>query len=243
MYLSILLLPLISSFISPNRTCGVKGSPMLSTFVMFITTILVGFVFFEVGFSGAPVELNLGAWIDNGHILVDWSFIFDSLAVSMFLPIAFITFLVQLYSMEYMGSDPHVSRFFSLLSIFSFSMLIMVTGNNLIMILLGWEMVGIISYLLVNFWFTRIAANMASMQALFLNKIGDWFFILGIILAISLFGDLSLATLFSLASELNNNLVFLFTLGILGAAVAKSALIGLHPWLPNAMEGPTPVSS
>jgi NADH-ubiquinone oxidoreductase chain 5 len=103
--------------------------------------------------------------------------------------------------------------------------------------------VGIVSYLLVNFWFTRIAANQASLSALFLNKIGDMGFILGLVLCISIFSDLSLGTLFNLASFINGDILFLLTLSFLLAAMAKSAMVGLHTWLPKAMEGPTSVSA
>ena len=131
----------------------------------------------------------------------------------------------------------HKSRFFALLSLFTFTMLILVTGENLLVILLGWEKVGLVSYLLVNFWYTRIAANKASMSALFLNKIGDLFFMLAIVFAIGMFSDLSLSTIFSLISHLNGDLIFLFSLFFIGAAAAKSALIPQHCWLPKAKEG------
>jgi NADH-ubiquinone oxidoreductase chain 5 len=196
-----------------------------------------------VGLSGSTVHLIIGNWIDFGYLFIEWNLLFDTLTVSMYLPIVFISFLIQIYSKEYMGHDPYTSRFFSLLSLFTFTMLILVTGENLLIILLGWEGVGLVSYLLVNFWYTRIAANMASMSALFLNKIGDLFFILGIVLAIGIFSDLSLTTIFSLISHLNGNLIFLFSFCFIGAAAAKSALIPLHTWLPKAMEGPTSVSA
>jgi NADH-ubiquinone oxidoreductase chain 5 len=136
-----------------------------------------------------------------------------------------------------------VTRFFSLLSLFAVTMLILVTGKNLLIILLGWEGVGIVSYLLVNFWYTRIAANKASKSALFLNKIGDMFFIIALILAIGIFSDLSLSTIYSLANKINPDILFIFTICIIIAASAKSALIGFTPWLAKAMEGPTSVSA
>jgi NADH-ubiquinone oxidoreductase chain 5 len=148
-----------------------------------------------------------------------------------------------MYSLEYMGHDPHKSRFFSLLSLFAVTMLILVTGNNLLIILLGWEGVGIVSYLLINFWFTRNAANMASMSALFLNKIGDMFFIIALILTKAIFADLSLSTIYSITAYINGNLLFFLTICLVLAASAKSALIGFTPWLAKAMEGPTSVSA
>ena len=161
----------------------------------------------------------------------------------MYLPIVFISFLIQFYSLEYMGHDPHISRFFSLLSLFTFTMLILVSTDNLFLLLLGWEGVGLVSYLLVNFWYTRIAANKAAMTALFLNKIGDLFFIFALVFSIGIFSDLSLSTIFSLIPHLNGDLIFILTICFIIAASAKSALIPLNSWLPLAMEGPTSVSA
>jgi NADH-ubiquinone oxidoreductase chain 5 len=134
-------------------------------------------------------------------------------------------------------SNRHKSRFFALLSLFTLTKLVLVTGENLLIILLGWEGVGIVSYLLVNFWYTRIAANKASKSALFINKIGDLLLILAIIFAIGIFSDLSLSTIFSIIPHLNSDLILILSILLIGAASAKSALIPLHTWLPKAMEG------
>lgn len=122
-------------------------------------------IFWEVGLSGSPVSIELGNWIDLGNICIEWNFYFDALTVLMFLPIVIISFLIQVYSLEYMAHDPHKARFFSLLSLFAVTMMILVTGENLLIILFGWEGVGIVSYLLVNFWYTGIEANMSSKSA------------------------------------------------------------------------------
>lgn len=132
---------------------------------MKLAAITSKIIFYEVGFSGSPVSIELGNWIDYGNILIEWNLYYDTLTVSMYLPIVIISFLIQIYSLEYMGNDPHVTRFFSILSLFAVAMLILVTGENLLIIILGWEAVGIVSYLLVNFWYTRLAANMASKSA------------------------------------------------------------------------------
>jgi NADH-ubiquinone oxidoreductase chain 5 len=243
MYLSILFIPLKASILANNRYCGVKGGPVLSVLCKKIGAITSIIIFYEVGITGSPVSIDLSTWIDLGNILIEWNFFYDSLTVSMYLPIVIISFLIQKYSLEYKGHDPHVTRFFSLLSLFAVTMLILVTGKNLLIILLGWEGVGIVSYLLVNFWYTRIAANKASKSALFLNKIGDMFFIIALILAIGIFSDLSLSTIYSLANKINPDILFIFTICIIIAASAKSALIGFTPWLAKAMEGPTSVSA
>lgn len=137
MYLSIILLPLLSSFLATNRNNGMIGGPILSVICQMISAILTLIVFFEVGFNGAPVILSQGNWIDNGNLLIEWSLLFDSLTVSMYQPVCIISFLIQIYSLEYLGSDPSKSRFFSLLSLFSFAMLMLVTGENLLIILQG----------------------------------------------------------------------------------------------------------
>jgi NADH-ubiquinone oxidoreductase chain 5 len=142
-----------------------------------------------------------------------------------------------------MHGDPYICRFITLLSLFSFTKIILVTADNLLILLLGWEGVGIISYLLVNFWYTGINNNKASLSALFLNKIGDYGLKIFIIASFSIFSDLNLSLIFSLIPYLNSELLFLFSLGILLAAMAKSAILPLHTWLPKAKAGPTPVSA
>ena len=139
MFLCIIILPLLSCLIATNRKNGMIYGPILSVLCMGVAAILSLIAFFEVGLSGSPVIESLGNWIDNGNILIEWSFIFDTLTVSMYLPIVIISFLIQIYSLEYMGSDPHKQRFFSILSLFAFTMQVLVTGENLFIILLGWE--------------------------------------------------------------------------------------------------------
>lgn len=147
MYLSILIFPLFASIIATNRHCGKVGGPILAVICKKKGAVSSIIIFYEVGLSGSPVSLELGNWIDFGNILIEWNFYYDTLTVSMYLPIAIISFLIQIYSLEYMGHDAHKSRFFSLLSLFAVTMLILVTGENLLIILLGWEGVGIVSYL------------------------------------------------------------------------------------------------
>lgn len=243
MYLSILLLPLLASLAGNSRICGVYGGPRLSAFLLFIATIFSLIAFFEVGFNGSPVSVILGDWINNGNIHLSWDFIFDSLTVSMLIPIMIISTCVQLYSLEYLRTDPHISRFFSILSLFTFAMLLLIAGDNLFIVFFGWEAVGLVSYLLVNFWYTSTSNNLAAMKALFMNKIGDWGFILAIVFSMSIYSDLSFPTIFALSSKTDGNLLLLFNLSIILAASAKSAQIGLHSWLAAAMCGPTPVSS
>lgn len=139
MYLSILILPLLGSFLATNRKAGMVGGPQLSVMCMQLSVILCLQIFYEVGLNGSPVHIILGNWINYGNIQIEWNLLFDSLTVTMYLPIVIISFFIQLYSLEYLGQDPHKSRFFALLSLFTFTMLILVTGENLLIILLGWE--------------------------------------------------------------------------------------------------------
>lgn len=164
-----------------------------------------------------------------------------------------ISSLVHLYSIGYLDEDPHTPRFMSYLSIFTFFMLILVTADNLVQMFVGWEGVGIASYLLINFWFSRLAANQAALKALITNRIGDFGLSLAIFLSFLIFGSVDYLTLFSLAPlfentnlfVLNTNISFfsLFGFFLVLGAVGKSAQLGLHVWLPDAMEGPTPVSA
>nr|YP_009659004.1 NADH dehydrogenase subunit 5 [Synchytrium microbalum]QCQ69002.1 NADH dehydrogenase subunit 5 [Synchytrium microbalum] len=243
MYLSILLLPLCGSLLATNRKNGSIGGPILSIICILTTTLLATIAFWEVGLNGSTVSLKLGYWIKSNYLNIEWALLFDSLTVSMFIPVLYISSLVQIYSLGYMDGDPHLSRFFSYLSLFSFFMLILITGENLLVLFLGWEGVGLASYLLINFWFTRIAANMAALKAFLMNRVGDWALSLGLLLTIALTADLSFATIFSLASYLNTNLILILAILLLIGASAKSAQLGLHSWLASAMEGPTPVSA
>ena len=178
MYLSLIFLPIQGGQLS-NRFNGNKLGPLQSIFSMFITLIQTLVSFYEVAQCGSPVTVNQGHWIKYEQIQQDWSFTFDSLTVSMFLPVVIISFLVQQYSYSYMNGDPHIVRFFFYLSFFTFSMILLITGDNQVIQFLGWESVGVASYQLINFWFTRIAANLAAMKAFQINRLGDYGLMLG----------------------------------------------------------------
>nr|YP_009348223.1 NADH dehydrogenase subunit 5 [Pseudogymnoascus destructans]APY18129.1 NADH dehydrogenase subunit 5 [Pseudogymnoascus destructans] len=208
-----------------------------------LTTLLATVAFFEVGLNNIPVSINLFRWIDSESLNVLWGFQFDSLTVSMLIPVLIVSSLVHVYSIGYMSHDPHNQRFFSYLSLFTFMMVILVTANNFLLMFVGWEGVGICSYLLVSFWFTRIAANQSSISALLTNRVGDAFFMIGMFAILWSFGNIDYSTVFSLAPFVNENIVTIIGVCLLIGAMAKSSQIGLHVWLPMAMEGPTPVSA
>ncbi len=161
----------------------------------------------------------------------------------MLIPVLIVSSLVHVYSIGYMSHDPHNQRFFSYLSLFTFMMIILVTANNFLLMFVGWEGVGICSYLLVSFWFTRIAANQSSMSAFLTNRVGDCFLTIGMFTIIWSFGNLDYYTVFSLAPYYNNDIILIIGICLLIGAMAKSSQVGLHVWLPMAMEGPTPVSA
>jgi len=245
MYLAIIVLPLLGSIVSGffGRKVGVKGSQIITCGSVIITTILVILAFFEVGLNNIPVSINLFRWIDSESLNVLWGFNFDSLTVSMLIPVLIVSSLVHVYSIGYMSNDPHNQRFFSYLSLFTFMMIILVTANNLLLMFVGWEGVGICSYLLVSFWFTRIAANQSSMSAFLMNRVGDCLLTIGIFATLWSFGNVDYTTVFSLSPFINENIITIIGICLLIGAMAKSSQVGLHVWLPQAMEGPTPVSA
>nr|YP_009687554.1 NADH dehydrogenase subunit 5 [Ramalina intermedia]QDX14936.1 NADH dehydrogenase subunit 5 [Ramalina intermedia] len=245
MYLAIIVLPLLGSIVSGffGRKVGVSGAQLIACLCVVTTTFMAILAFVEVALNSIPVYLSLFRWIDSESINVLWAFNFDSLTVSMLIPVLIISSLVHIYSIGYMGHDPHNQRFFSYLSLFTFMMIILVTANSFLLMFVGWEGVGVCSYLLVSFWFTRIAANQSSMSAFLTNRVGDCFLTLGMFVIIRTFGNLDYSVVFSLAPFVNENTIAVVGICLLIGAMAKSSQIGLHIWLPLAMEGPTPVSA
>jgi NADH-ubiquinone oxidoreductase chain 5 len=236
-----------------GRHLGYKGSCLITTSYVFLSFLFSLIGFYEVGFLDSCVYLKLFTWLDSDVINVDWGFLFDSLSMSMCCIITFISTLVHLYSIEYMSQDPHLSRFMSYLSLFTFFMLLLITADNLIQMFIGWEGVGLCSYLLINFWFTRIQANKSAIKAMLLNRIGDFGIMIGILLVFVTFKAVDYSTIFALTPlfttetilifNLNCHLLSLIGIFLFVGATGKSAQLGLHTWLPDAMEAPTPVSA
>ena len=245
MYLTLITLPLLGSIVSGffGRKVGVTGSHIITCSAVIITTVLSILTFFEVGINNISVYINLFRWIDSESLNVSWGFVFDSLTVSMLIPVLIVSSLVHVYSIGYMSHDPHNQRFFSYLSLFTFMMIILVTSNNFLLMFVGWEGVGVCSYLLVSFWFTRIAANQSSISAFLTNRVGDCFLTIGMFAILWSFGNIDYSTVFSIAPLMTDNLITIIGICLLIGAMAKSSQIGLHVWLPMAMEGPTPVSA
>nr|YP_009019493.1 NADH dehydrogenase subunit 5 [Gracilaria salicornia]AHG53080.1 NADH dehydrogenase subunit 5 [Gracilaria salicornia] len=255
MYLLILWLPLVGSILTGflGRFLGHKGSGIISVVCVCLSMFLSFVAFYEVGLMGLTHCILVSSWIEVGILKISWSFLFDSLTVTMLVVITVISSLVHLYSLEYMQNDPHLPRFMSFLEIFTFFMLILVTADNLVQMFVGWEGVGLASYLLINFWFTRLAANQSAIKALVVNRIGDFGLSLGILAVFFTFQSVDYFTIFSLSPLMSDyyldfggfKILALTLIGIFLfiGAVGKSAQLGLHTWLPDAMEGPTPVSA
>ena len=171
MYLLLVFLSLIGSCFAGlfGRYLGSHGSAIVTTCCLFLSFLISLFAFYEVALVGCFVYIKLATWISSEVLNIDWGFMFDSLTVTMCVVVTFISFLVHLYSIEYMALDPHLARFMSYLSLFTFFMLILVTADNFVQMFVGWEGVGLCSYLLINFWFTRIQANKAAIKAMIIK--------------------------------------------------------------------------
>ncbi len=193
-------------------------------------------------------------WLTSGDYRFEVGFLIDSLTATMMIVVTSVSLMVHLYTIGYMQEDPGYNRFFSYISLFTFSMLMLVMSNNFMQLFFGWEAVGLVSYLLIGFWYTRPTAIFANMKAFLVNRVGDFGFILGIGLVLTYFGSLDYATVFQKAPEFAQttiniwgkaewSLMTVTCILLFIGAMGKSAQLGLHTWLPDAMEGPTPVSA
>jgi NADH-ubiquinone oxidoreductase chain 5 len=255
MYLLLVFFPLIGSISAGlfGRYLGSKGAQIVTTSCLAASTVLSWYAFMEVGVCGNTVYIDLFTWIDSEMLHASWGFLFDSLTVIMLITVTTVSGMVHLYSVGYMGEDPHVPRFMSYLSLFTFFMLVLVTGDNYLQMFFGWEGIGLSSYLLINFWYTRIQANKSAIKAMVVNRVGDFGLSLGMLAIFFTFNAIDYSTVFAAAPavagttwsmfgfevEKLNVICLLLFVGTCG----KSAQIGLHTWLPDAMEGPTPVSA
>lgn len=253
MYLLVLFIPLLSAIITGffGNLLTKNGTTKIACGFMLLTCIICYFVFYETVYT--PCYITLSPWIISGSFELYWDFIFDTLTSTMLVVVVTISTVVHFYSVSYMSHDPHINRFMSYLSLFTFFMIVLVTANNFIQMFVGWEGVGLCSYLLINFWYTRIQANKAAIKAMLVNRVGDLNIIFAIVTIFYLFKSVDYSTVFALAYNFVNttisifnydiNILNLICIFIFMGAVGKSAQVGLHVWLPDAMEGPTPVSA
>ena len=256
MYFNIVMIPLLNYLI-----ISFLGRFLTNFYLQIFIIISMGYmsllavlIFNEIALSDIICTLELFNWIIVNDFSLSWNLYFDNITVVMLLIITIISFLVHIYSFEYMSYDPHLNRFISYLSIFTFFMLILVTSGNYLQLFLGWEGVGISSYLLINFWHTRINANKSALKAVFFNRIGDLSLFVAfslIILKFKTLNYLELMLLITFVTNYESHDITIFNISlydwisffILIGVMGKSAQIGLHVWLPDAMEGPTPVSA
>jgi proton-translocating NADH-quinone oxidoreductase chain L len=255
MYLLLVFLPLLGSLQAGllGRFLGARGAAIITTGCVAMSAFLSSVAFYEVALSGSVCTAALSNWFSSEMFDAGWGFYFDTLTVVMLVVITSVSSLVHLYGVSYMSHDPHVPRFMSYLSIFTFFMIMLVTSDNFLQLFFGWEGVGLASYLLINFWFTKLQASKASIKAMLMNRIGDIGLALGIMALFFQCETVRFAPAFACAPFLSDT-PFLFcnmeldgltTVAILlfVGCVGKSAQLGLHTWLPDAMEGPTPVSA
>ena len=232
---------------------GSQAAELITTTLLAISWVLSVFAFVDVGFDGHDAHVTLFNYITSGDLKVDWALRVDPLTVVMLVVVTTISALVHLYSVGYMADDPYKPRFFAYLSFFTFAMLMLVTSDNLAQLFFGWEGVGLASYLLIGFWYYKPEANAAAIKAFIVNRVGDFGFALGIFALFLLTGSVTFDTVFAQAPDLvgksfhylnfNADALTIVCLLLFMGAMGKSAQFLLHTWLPDAMEGPTPVSA
>jgi NADH-quinone oxidoreductase subunit L len=256
MYAAIVFLPLLGFLIAGpfGWRIGARPSEIVTTSLSFVSALLSWMVFIQFALGTAPAIVSvIGNWFTSGALKVDWSLRVDTLTAVMFVVVGTVSSLVHLYSIGYMSDDPSRPRFFAYLSLFTFAMLMLVTADNLVQLFFGWEGVGLLSYLLIGFWYERPSANAAAIKAFVVNRVGDFGFALGIFLVFTLTNSVGFDQIFAAAPGLANKTIHVFGLDVdamtitclllFMGAMGKSAQFLLHTWLPDAMEGPTPVSA
>ena len=255
MYQAIVFLPLLGALIAGlfGRLIGARPAELITTLLLFISAILSWIAFVRVGFGHMDERIVLFTWIQSGDLKVDWALRIDALTAVMLVVVTTVSSLVHLYSIGYMHEDPHRPRFFAYLSLFTFAMLALVTSDNLAQLFFGWEGVGLASYLLIGFWYQKPEANAAAIKAFVVNRVGDFGFALGIFALFMMTGAIDFDTVFAQGPALTGKTIDIFgwhadaltliCLFLFMGAMGKSAQFLLHTWLPDAMEGPTPVSA
>jgi NADH-quinone oxidoreductase subunit L len=232
-----------------GRWIGDRAAQWSSVGCMALAAVSGIAAFVEVALGAAPRTVDLAAWIDVDGLEAAWALRYDTLSVVMVMMVTVVSTLIHLYSVGYMAHDATKPRFFAYLSLFTFMMLMLVTADNLAQLFFGWEGVGLMSYLLIGYWYERESANAAAIKAFVVNRVGDLFFMLGLALTFHVFGSVEFDVIFGqVPQRLGDTFLGLPALELIAVllflgACGKSAQIGLHTWLPDAMEGPTPVSA
>ncbi|MCC6202339.1 MAG: NADH-quinone oxidoreductase subunit L [Gammaproteobacteria bacterium] len=255
--LTIVLAPLAASIVVGlfGKQVGRAGAHWLTCGAVGLSFVLSLLVFRAIVLGDTPpVEHTLYTWLDSGALRFEIGFLVDQLTATMMVVVTFVSWMVHIYTIGYMHDDPGYQRFFSYISLFTFSMLMLVMANNFLQLFFGWEAVGLVSYLLIGFWFQRDSAIFANMKAFLVNRVGDLGFLLGIAAVLTYFGSLDYETVFTLAPSLADrtmtvvagqpwSVLTVICLLLFVGAMGKSAQVPLHVWLPDSMEGPTPISA
>jgi len=255
LYLLIPLAPLAGAIIAGlfGKQIGRVGAhtvAILGVAIAFLASLAV----FQDVQAGNTFNGTLYTWLTSGDLTLEIGFLIDPLSAVMMLVVTFVSLMVHIYTVGYMADDPGYQRFFSYISLFTFSMLMLVMSNNFLQLFFGWEAVGLMSYLLIGFWFTRETAIYANLKAFLVNRVGDFGFLLGIGMVLAYFGSLDYQQVFQMAPHLANHeislieghpwpLMAVICILLFIGAMGKSAQFPLHVWLPDSMEGPTPISA
>ena len=255
LYLVVPLAPLLGALVSGLLCMKISNRAAHSVTIagMLVSTVAAGMVFSDV-LQGHTYNGPVYTWLVSGATSYEIGFLIDQLSATMMVVVTFVSLMVHVYTIGYMHDDPGYNRFFSYISLFTFSMLMLVMSNNFLQLFFGWEAVGLVSYLLIGFWFTRPTAIYANLKAFLVNRVGDFGFLLGIALVLMYFGTLDYATVFAGAGTLAGNTIEIFPghawslltvtcILLFVGAMGKSAQFPLHVWLPDSMEGPTPISA
>ncbi len=255
LYLTVPLAPLAGAVVAGlfGKLIGRTGAHLV-TILGVLVAFLVSLLIFQDVLAGHTFNGAVYTWLTSGDLSLEVGFLIDRLTVVMMLVVTFVSLMVHIYTIGYMADDPGYQRFFSYIALFTFSMLMLVMSNNFLQLFFGWEAVGLVSYLLIGFWFTRESAIYANLKAFMVNRVGDFGFLLGIGLILAWFGSLDYQQVFQMAPQMAGHTIALIdghpwslltvicVLLFIGA-MGKSAQFPLHVWLPDSMEGPTPISA
>ena len=256
-YLTIVLAPLFAAIVAGlfGQRIGRRGAHSITTGAVGLSCLLSFFVLYRMYWGGAEAEnISVYTWAVTDGLRMEIGFLVDRLTVLMMAVVTFVSLMVHIYTIGYMHDDPGYQRFFSYISLFTFAMLMLVMSNNFLQLFFGWEAVGLVSYLLIGFWYKRETAIFANLKAFLVNRVGDFGFILGIAAIVMFTGSLDYATVFGQADEVAAqsvsvfpgrpwNAMTLICILLFIGAMGKSAQAPLHVWLPDSMEGPTPISA
>jgi len=255
--LTIALAPLVGCLLAGflGKFIGRAGSHTVTILGVAISCALAFYVLYQLTLGGAPVyNQNLYTWFQIGHFNASVGFMVDRLTAMMLVVVSFVSLLVHLYTIGYMSDDPGYKRFFAYISLFTFSMFMLVMSNNFMQLFFGWEAVGLVSYLLIGFWYKKPTAIFANLKAFLVNRVGDFGFLLGIAGVLYFLGTMDYNTAFAAAPSLVGKTLQItanthwdaatvICICLFIGAMGKSAQVPLHVWLPDSMEGPTPISA